>query len=124
MVETSAASSSGVGGFVGNMDNGSITSSRAAGSVVGFGSVGGFVGYMNNAGTISQSYTTGAVTQVSTSSIGRTPGVGGFAGYLCGNSTGPISESYSIRPVDLLPTFGHLILFSAALTCYKASSSR
>jgi hypothetical protein len=64
---------------------------------------------MNNAGTISQSYTTGAVTQVSTSSIGSSSGVGGFAGYLGGNFTGTISDFYAMGAVAGTQNVGGLI---------------
>jgi len=51
------------GGFVGYFNSsGSITSSRAAGSVTGTSNVGGFVGQMNYSGGISTSYATGMVT--------------------------------------------------------------
>jgi hypothetical protein len=64
---------------------------------------------MNNVGTISQSYTTGAVTQVSTSSIGSSSGVGGFAGYLGGNFTGTISDFYAMGAVAGTQNVGGLI---------------
>jgi hypothetical protein len=98
------------GGFVGQLRFGTIASSRAAGSVTGFGRVGGFAGYLNDSGGITQSYATGAVTQNSTTALTATQtGTGGFVGYLDISYTGTISDVYAMGAVRGTSRVGGLV---------------
>ncbi|NDC75734.1 hypothetical protein EBZ70_10725, partial [bacterium] len=87
------------GGFVGIQEGGTITLSRATGSVQGREVVGGFVGYEYSGGTIDRSYATGAVTASGNYA-------GGFAGYLETNFSGTISNSYAMGSVNGTATSG------------------
>ena len=104
---TNTASSK-TGGFVGsfNVYTGSITSSRASGSVKGSYNVGGFVGYLTNTsvgtGSITNSYATGMVT-------GTGDSAGGFAGYADLNFTGTLSNFYAMGAVKGNTNVGGLV---------------
>ncbi len=87
---SAAASATGwwVGGLVG-IHSGSIATSYSAGRVSATNSVGGLVGY-GNAGTVTQCYSTSAVT-------GTSLGVGGLVGY---NGATAVTECYSAGAVS------------------------
>ncbi|WP_307023439.1 beta strand repeat-containing protein, partial [Ancylobacter polymorphus] len=89
-----------VGGLIGTLLNGSnaglLTRSYATGAVSSSLWVGGLVGALQEA-SISDSYSTGAVTLNATSSNSDDPIVGGFVGY---NYYGSITSSYSTGAVD------------------------
>jgi filamentous hemagglutinin family protein len=105
---TTNALSSKTGGFVGwfNTSSGSITSSRAAGSVKGSYNVGGFAGYLSNTasgtGAITLSYATGMVT-------GTADSAGGFAGYAASTFTGSVSDFYAMGAVKGNTNVGGLV---------------
>ncbi|MFI4933477.1 MAG: YDG domain-containing protein [Caulobacterales bacterium] len=90
-----AADATLAGGFVGDLDHGSVADSYATGSVTVTGSgtnlTGGFVGLVEESGSVQRVYASGAVA--------ATPGsVGGLAGRVgnagVGDTSGSISNSY------------------------------
>lgn len=89
-VDVDAANSLSVGGLVGYNDEGEVTQSYATGNVTGNESVGGLVG--NNTGAVYTAYATGGVT--------ATDEVGG----LVGNNTGQVSETYAVGLVNATET--------------------
>ena len=86
-----------VGGLVGAIEDGTITSSYATGSVTGNNGVGGLVGSMGY-GTITSSYATGSVT--------GNKYVGDLVGYLLGGS---ITSSYAMGSVTGDSNVGGLV---------------
>ena len=88
----SSAANSRTGGFVGILNNGTISNSGAAGSVSGTYNVGGFVGYLGGATTstpsISTAFAAGAVSATQSA-------VGGFVGYIDGSGETNSTNSYA-----------------------------
>ncbi|MDA9285602.1 filamentous hemagglutinin N-terminal domain-containing protein, partial [Pseudomonadales bacterium] len=112
-----------IGGFVGYVVDGAITTSRAAGAVSGNYRVGGFVGSMFGSGSIGQSYATGAVTQYSTSTAGTSGGVGGFAGYLDDAQTGALTDIYAMGSVTGTQQVGGLVGYAGRGTITNGFST-
>jgi filamentous hemagglutinin family protein len=116
---TSAASSSYAGGLVGyNYNGGSITTSYSTGAVNGVSSVGGLVGENGKNATITGCYSTGAVT-------GSGSYVGGLVGYNYDGSS--ITNCYSTGPVQGVSNVGGLVgrnyKNSATITgCYSTGA--
>ncbi len=87
-----------VGGLVGGNVDGSVSTSYSTATVQGNSYVGGLVGMnqgSSSQGTISQSYATGAVSSIGTSSQG---GFGGLVGYM---QSGTITNAYATGSVTL-----------------------
>ena len=100
----SGAGGSFVGGFVGAMDQGTISASYATGQVTQTGvnyladnDIGGFVGYVGGGATVTQSYASGAVATVGAPNIDYVTLAGGFAGVV--NNYGAINNAYSLSSV-------------------------
>ena len=101
-VTGSVSGDGGLGGLVGYITRGSITTSYATGSVTGSvsgdGGLGGLVGYITR-GSITNSYATGSVEGAGS------VGVGG----LVGSNSGTISDSYAIGMVSGTDPVGGLV---------------
>ncbi|RXR08808.1 GLUG motif-containing protein [Pseudoxanthomonas composti] len=80
--------SSEIGGLIGTMDHGSVTSTHATGTVSGGRFVGGLVGY-SNTGSVGASYATG--------NVAGTDYLGGLVGY---NESGSIGNAYATGNVS------------------------
>jgi The GLUG motif len=113
-----------IGGLMGQ-NNGNITNSYSAGNIAGQSYIGGLVGNNNN-GTISDCYSTGAVTGIGASgSVGWH--FGGLVGYL---KSGSISDCYSTSTVSFIGSdwvpynFGGLVGYSDGniIDCYSTGA--
>ncbi len=110
----SGGSGTDVGGFVGLVEQGQVTTSYATGPVTQTAApvifsasnlpsnlIGGFAGVVFTGGTVTQSWASGAVTTVGPAAAvsNTTPGsfAGGFVGDMDGG--GSVSDSYSLGPV-------------------------
>ncbi|MCK9245257.1 MAG: T9SS type A sorting domain-containing protein [Candidatus Marinimicrobia bacterium] len=90
LIDVNITGASYVGGFVGRNHSATISNSYSTGAVSGKTSVGGFVGQNSSSAIISNSYSTVVVS-------GTVDYVGGFVGY---NSSATISNSYSTGTVS------------------------
>lgn len=86
------------GGFVGQLENGTVSQSFAAGKVQGIQNVGGFAGQFTWSPTVFDSYATGGAE-----GVGR---IGGFVGQMY---SGDLINSYAVGEVDGEWTVGGLV---------------
>ena len=102
---TGSAASSALGGLVGH-SRGSISSSAATGAVSGGQQVGGLVGYVATTGTVTESWTSGAVTAIAlASALQSGTNVGGLVGW----SDGTVGASFATGNVTGVGSAGGLL---------------
>ena len=102
---TGSAASSALGGLVGH-SRGSISSSAATGAVTGGQQVGGLVGYVATTGTVTESWTSGAVTAIAlASALQSGTNVGGLVGW----SDGMVGASFATGNVTGVGSAGGLL---------------
>ena len=102
---TGSAASSALGGLVGQ-NAGSINDSAATGAVSGGQTVGGLVGYVATTGTVTESWTSGAVTAIALASA---PQSGTNVGGLVGWSDGTVGASFATGDVTGVGSAGGLL---------------
>ena len=102
---TGSAASSALGGLVGQ-NAGSINDSAATGAVSGGQTVGGLVGYVATTGTVTESWTSGAVTAIAlASALQSGTNVGGLVGW----SDGTVGASFATGNVTGVGSAGGLL---------------
>ncbi|HLK25791.1 MAG TPA: filamentous hemagglutinin N-terminal domain-containing protein, partial [Caulobacteraceae bacterium] len=121
--DVTGGSGTDVGGFVGLVEQGQVTTSYATGSVTqtappvifsasNFPSnlIGGFAGVVFTGGSVTQSWASGAVTTIGPAAAASTTTPGSFAGGFVGDMDGgaTISDSYSLGPVTATGGAGNI----------------
>lgn len=100
--EGNVAGTDDVGGAIGVLNSGTVTSVCAAVNVTGSINIGGLIGHVNNSNNLSKVCATGSVTYSSS----PTTAVGGLAGYV---NSATISEAYSTGSVNGISQVGGLL---------------
>ena len=116
--DVSGGAGSEIGGLIGQLNDGVVTTSYATGNVLqtvggvagSSADAGGFVGDVDNGAQITQSYASGDVSSVAAASSGASTRAGGFAGAIESSGTN-VSDSYALGSVSVTGSGGG---FSAA----------